>query len=148
MTPKTTVQGPIEHRTRNPNYNAKLDALEKGEEVNFSPTEFILYLLDKQHIGFLRFNRKLGNGDTYFETDILNTLAGNGRSHPLPKPLAEKMAALTGVPTSYWTGSTQIPSAMSDIISIDMNKNIDGLVKKYSHLSLKNTKGSGVVPNP
>ena len=71
-----------------------------GDPILFPP-ELILLLLKKGTITEAAFNQKLGCGPTYFESDIFNTRHNDGIGE-LPKPLQQKMAALTGTEVKFW----------------------------------------------
>ena len=104
----------------------------EGKNPPLFPPEFIQYLLDKSEIEPADFNKKLGCGPNYFSINVFNSLANDAAI--LPKPLQEKMAALTGTDVTFWQ-KRNYKASDAENLSINMEADISPVVAKWSYLS-------------
>lgn len=149
--PKMTIQLPVTLPVRQKGYitrrerdagvqglprhifdNVLLPKIAEGEDCILFPMEFILLLLHRAKVTIPELDTKLGYAPQYVE-GMFSTGVNNG-SHTLPRPLQEKMAALTGTDVHFWTRLNYNASEANEM-TLDMKKDISSIIHKWKHFS-------------
>ncbi len=131
-------------------YDLKMEEIERGENPVLYPIDFIRYILSQQ--SFTDQDRErfsaahpdkdfdpsqylcllIGNNPQYLMGHLYKSGHNNGTAK-LPKPLREKLAALTGKESDFWQ-RTNFYKADAEGLAIDTQKDISALIKKYENV--------------
>jgi hypothetical protein len=127
-------------RRRRNTYDQKCIAIARGENPVLFPADFVQLLLDKQSISSADFDVILGHAkdSDYFRSDVFNTGYNDG-GRLLPRPMREKLAALTGTSDLFWK-RYRFTASDAENVTIDPTVDISTLIEKYKNAGGRTTK--------
>lgn len=112
------------------------------------PAEFVQFLLDKQSISPAEFDGLLGHAkdSDYFRSDVFNTGYNDG-TMPLPRPMREKLGALTGQSDLFWKRRHFHASDAQNVV-IDPTVDISALIEKHANAGGRLTRARNSNSTP